>query len=276
MIEKIHKTRCGDIHYFVSDKIKAGEFTLVFLPGLSADHRLFEKQTEYFESRYNILVWDAPGHAASRPFVFDYDLTDKAEWLHEILDKEKIEKPVIVGQSMGGYVGQMFSQLYPEKLSGFISIDSAPLQREYVTAAEIWMLRRTKPLYKMYSWKALLKAGTQGVAETEYGRKLMESIMHVYDNDFEGYLNLISHGYAMLADAMAADLPYEIKCPAMLICGKADKAGSTKRYNRLWTEKTGIAIKWIEGAGHNSNTDKPVLINALIEDFIHSINGDIK
>ena len=30
---------------------------------------------------------------------------------------------------MGGYVGQAYAQTYPEKLKGFVSIDSAPLQR---------------------------------------------------------------------------------------------------------------------------------------------------
>ena len=48
MTENSYKTRCGCIHYFVNiiDKQK---ITLVFLPGLTADHRLFEKQIEYFE-----------------------------------------------------------------------------------------------------------------------------------------------------------------------------------------------------------------------------------
>ena len=44
---------------------------------------------------------------------------------------------------MGGYVGQAYAQLYPDRLAGFISIDSAPLQRNYVTAVEIWLLKRT-------------------------------------------------------------------------------------------------------------------------------------
>ena len=46
MIENSYKTRCGCIHYFVNiiDKQK---ITLVFLPGLTADHRLFEKQIDY-------------------------------------------------------------------------------------------------------------------------------------------------------------------------------------------------------------------------------------
>lgn len=50
MTENSYNTPCGCIHYFVNiiDKQK---ITLVFLPGLTADHRLFEKQTEYFEKK---------------------------------------------------------------------------------------------------------------------------------------------------------------------------------------------------------------------------------
>ena len=137
MIEKTLETRCGSIHYWVNEK-REGDMSLVFLPGLTADHRLFEKQIEHFEEKCHVLVWDAPAHASSAPFDFSFDLKDKAIWLDEIFRKEKIEFPVIIGQSMGGYVGQMYSQLSPNKLKGFIAIDSAPLQRKYVTAMEIW------------------------------------------------------------------------------------------------------------------------------------------
>ena len=99
--------------------------TLIFLPGLTADHRLFDKQVECFEGKYNIIVWDAPAHASSWPFRFDFDLFDKAKWLNGILEKEEIAKPVIVGQSMGGYLGQVYAHLYPNQLAGVISIDSA-------------------------------------------------------------------------------------------------------------------------------------------------------
>ena len=63
----------------IKDKQK---ITLVFLPGLTADHRLFEKQTEYFEKRQNVFVWDAPSHALSRPFTNNYSLSGMAEWLY--------------------------------------------------------------------------------------------------------------------------------------------------------------------------------------------------
>ena len=267
MTEKKHETRCGTIHYWV-DKQNTSPITIIFLPGLTADHRLFEKQIEFFRGKYNILAWDAPAHAASWPFDFSFNLSDKAMWLDEIFVKEQIDYPVIVGQSMGGYVGQMYSQLFPEKLKGFISIDSAPLQRKYVTRLEIWLLKRMDPIYRYYPWKWLVRLGTNGVATSEYGRKLMHDIMMVYDGNQDRYAKISGHGYRMLAEAMEMNLPYEIKCPALLICGEKDRAGSCIRYNKTWHINTRIPIRWIKNAGHNCNTDAPDIVNELIENFV--------
>ena len=113
MQEKTYETPLGSIHYWVSIA-DPGKATLVLLPGLTADHRLFRKQIEYFKGKYNLLVWDAPGHNKSWPFRFDFDLEDKARWLKEILVENEVRMPVLVGQSMGGYLGQAFAQRYPE------------------------------------------------------------------------------------------------------------------------------------------------------------------
>lgn len=267
MIEKTHKTTSGNIHYWINI-IDRNAVTLVFLPGLTADHRLFDKQIAYFENKYNVFVWDAPAHASSWPFNFDFDLMDKAKWINEILEKEEVVRPVIIGQSMGGYVGQAFAELYPEKLKGFVSIDSAPLQREYITGIELWLLKRMEPVYYYYPWKSLLKTGTNGVATSDYGRKLMHDIMMVYDGDKKRYSQISGHGFKILAKAIEMDLPYKISCPALLICGEKDKAGSCIRYNKAWHKKTNIPLEWIQDAGHNSNTDKPEVVNDLIEKLI--------
>ena len=97
MIEKIHHTDRGAIHYWISDRINRQDISLIFLPGLTADHRLFDRQVAYFKSRYNVFVWDAPGHASSWPFELNFSLMDKAGWLEEIFKKEGIDRPVIVG-----------------------------------------------------------------------------------------------------------------------------------------------------------------------------------
>ena len=224
--ESTYQTPCGTIHYW-SSILSLDTTTLVFLPGLTADHRLFDKQVEYFDGKYNIIVWDAPAHASSWPFRFEFDLFDKAKWLK--------------------------------------------LQRNYVTAVEIWLLKRMEPVYAHYPWKLLLKSGTKGVATSNYGRNLMKEMMLVYAGDQHRYAQIAGHGFRILAEAMEKDLPYEIKCPSLLICGTKDRAGSCIRYNRAWHRKTKIPLKWIEGAGHNSNTDKPEMINSLLEEFFSNI-----
>ena len=271
MIEKSHTTPLGTIHYWTNKDAQQASPQLVFLPGLTADHRLFEKQVARFEGKFPVFVWDAPGHAASHPFELTFALKDKAKWLEEILQVEGFDDPVIIGQSMGGYVGQMYAELFPDRLKGFVSIDSAPLQKEYYTAADLWMLKRMEPVYLHYPWKLLVKHGSEGVATYEYGRRLMRKIMLEYDGDQSRYAALAGHGFRILAEAVEEKRPYEIHCPVLLICGTKDRAGYCVRYNREWHKKSGIPIEWIEGAGHNSNTDEPELVNDLIENFIAAL-----
>ena len=140
-----------------------------------------------------------------------------------------------------------------------------------MTAVEIWLLKRMEPVYAHYPWKLLLKSGTKGVATSNYGRNLMKEMMLVYAGDQHRYAQIAGHGFRILAEAMEKNLPYELKCPSLLICGTQDHAGSCIRYNKAWHQKRKIPLKWIEGAGHNSNTDKPELINSLIEEFAAGI-----
>ena len=271
MTEHTYTTPCGTIHYWVNGEAKHKTPQLIFLPGLTADHRLFDKQIAFFEGEYPTLVWDAPGHASSWPFQMTFSLADKAKWLNEILERESFRNPVIIGQSMGGYLGQMFAQLYPEKLKGLFIIDSAPLKKEFYTGLELWLLERMEPVYKHYPWKTLLRQGSEGVAESRYGRKLMYSMMMTYNDDQIRYAKLAGHGYRILAKAVKAEYPYDIKCPVQVVCGEKDHAGSCIRYNKEWHKRIGIPLEWIKDAGHNSNTDQPEIINEMIEKFVKGV-----
>ena len=269
LTEKRFSTPLGEICYW-TNSLDDRRLTLVFLPGLTADHRLFEPQLPFFADQFNVLVWDAPGHGASRPFSLHFTLADKARWLEAILTRENVTRPVLIGQSMGGYVSQMLIELFPDRALGFISIDSAPLQRRYITAAEIWLLKRMYPVYRYYPWKALLKAAAEGCSTTAYGRQLMREITSVYKR--EEYCALSAHGMRILAEAMESDLSFEISCPARLICGERDMAGSAKSYNRRWAKQSGIPVHWIQGAGHNANTDCPQIVNEIILELLKEID----
>ena len=108
MIEKSISSERGRTYYWTEKR--ESPFTLVFLPGLTANHHLFDRQTEVFSQQYSILVWDAPAHGKSRPYK-DFSYHNAAEELKSIFDREGVKRAVLVGQSAGG--GNFYNRHLP-------------------------------------------------------------------------------------------------------------------------------------------------------------------
>jgi len=265
---RTYKISYGEIVYWVE---RAGDDRpwLVFLPGLTADHRLFARQMAAFAGKYNCLTWDAPAHGHSRPFMLAFDMDDLAHWLHEILVREAAEHPVLVGQSLGGYIAQVYMALYPGEVRGFVSIDSCSLRRSYYSGWELAMLKRTGWMYHCIPWKLLAEWGIAGTAKSIYGRSVMRDMLADYEK--RPYCALADHGFRIFAQAVEAGRDYTLRCPTLLICGTKDQAGSAKRYNRRWVEAEGHPIVWLTGAGHNANTDLPETVNLHMERFVEQL-----
>lgn len=270
LTEKILDTTYGAIHYWIScvDERKPW---LIFLPGLTADHHLFDKQLEGLSNKYNCLTWDAPAHGLSRPFELKFTMEDIVRYLHDIFTTENIVKPILIGQSLGGYISQVYINIFPNSVAGFISIDSCSLKRKYYTGWELALLKRTKWMYLSIPWKLLIRWGANGTAVSVYGRQLMKQTMESFEK--VEYCELADYGYRILAEAVEADRSYELDCPVLLLCGKKDAAGSAKSYNRRWTKQDGHPLIWLENAGHNSNTDVPEKVNQIIDDFATGLNN---
>lgn len=280
VVGKSFGTQDGGIRYWV-DRLEATAPWLVFLPGLTADHTLFDPQMSYFSGKANLLVWDAPGHGESRPYQPRFSIDDCARALMDILsgegaivrdaDEAGITAPILVGQSFGGYVAQAFMDLFPSSASGFVSIDSAPLQKRYYKRWEISSLRHTLGPLMCIPWKMLMRWSSEQNAFTLEGKRNMREMMLPYSK--RAYCKLAAHGFDEIADAIVQDRAYGIDCQALLLCGEHDKAGFVRRYNRDWAGFTGIPILWVPDAGHNSNVDNPGFVNGEIERFLERIAG---
>lgn len=291
METKKHPTRSGDIVYHVSRDAGDTAPWIVFLPGLTADHRLFAPQLASLSDEFNLIAWDAPHHGASRPFSGTFQLDDAAKWLKEIIEKETANalgqptreatpnaapiaaagKPrvILAGQSLGAYIAQVYLELFPDQIRGFISIDSAPLKRAYYKIWELAALKRTYWMYRVIPSRPLAAWGARGCAETEAGREYMRSIIQSYGK--LEYCALADEGFRALAAAVEAERAYDIACPALIMCGEKDKAGSTKRYSRQWAERESLPIIWIPRAGHNSTLDAPEFVTEAIRNFMRTI-----
>lgn len=240
------------------------------LPGLTADHHLFDGQVEHFRGKANLLVWDAPGHGVSRPWAGDLALDNQARLLRQILESEGIERPVLIGQSMGGYVSQAFLQLFPDDALGFVSIDSAPLKKQYYAGWETASLKHMLSMYKCIPWNMLVKWTATGCSETPEGKQYMLDLANNYGR--KTFQELSSEGYKQLALAIESDKLYDIPCPLLVLCGEKDAAGFTKKYNEDWQRRESVNLVWVPEAGHNSNMDAPDFVNAQIDSFLATLD----
>ena len=87
MEKHIYATESGTVSYWTAGPRNPGACTLVFLPGLTADHTLFDAQVAHFSHTHLCIAWDAPAHGESRPYPLDFSLDDYALILHGIWRK---------------------------------------------------------------------------------------------------------------------------------------------------------------------------------------------
>lgn len=263
--EKALSTECGNIYYWVSDNCSEDKITLFFLHGLTASHKLFSKQIEYFDGHFNLLVWDTPAHGKSRPYK-DFSYEKAAIAAKQILDENGISEAVFIGQSLGGFITQSVIKRYPEVVSAFVSIDSTPFGEKYYSSSDKWWLRQIEWMSKMYPDSYLRKAIAKQCTTNKRAYMNMMDMLSIYDK--KELCHLMGIGFAGFLEDNS---DIEIKCPVMLIVGEKDITGKVKKYNKEWSESLGVPVIWIENAAHNSNDDNPEAVNKLIDEFLNSV-----
>ncbi len=263
MKEQLLQTDKGKVFYWKSDNWTDGRETLFFLHGLTADHSMFDGQIPAFEKEYNLLTWDTPAHGKSRPFEA-FDFGDTSEYIKTILDQNTVDKVILIGQSLGGFLSQSFIKRYSERVKGFVSIDSTPYGFAYYSKSDIWILKQVEWMAHLYPFRWMKKAMAKQVSTT---RKAYDNMMQMLSPYGKNELcHLMGLGYAgFLEDNCDLRIP----CPVLLIQGERDKTGKVAQYNQACTKQTGYPLIIISGAAHNANVDKPQEVNACIREFLN-------
>lgn len=260
--EKTINTKSGRVFYWVTEPWHPERSVLVFLHGLTADHTMFAPQISHFAPKYNLLLWDAPAHGKSRPYP-DFSFEASVEVLRQMLEENGVASAVLIGQSMGGHFAQSFLDRYPERVQGFVGIDTTPYGTRYYSKSDLWWLRQVEWMAHLCPINMLKKAMASQVSRTEAGRFLMLEMLRPYGKD--ELCHLMGTGYAGFLED---NREVTIRCPSLLILGEHDKTGKVKQYNRMWHEQTGIPLVRIPNAAHNANVDNPKAVNGAIADFL--------
>lgn len=263
MTEKYISSERGKTYYWIG-KTKS-PFTLVFLHGLTANHHLFDRQTEFFSKKYSVIVWDAPAHGKSRPYK-DFSYPNAAEELKSILDIEEIDHIVLIGQSAGGFVAQSFYKKYPDIVDGIITIGTCPYGPSYYSKSDIFWLRQTKWMFDPFPDKLLRKTMAMMCGYTKRARKNMLSMLKIYPKD--ELCRLMYIGFAGFIPEIGE---MNIRCPMWLTVGEYDKTGKVMSYNNKCHKNEGFPLYIIKNASHNANDDQPEKFNRLLESFLRKL-----
>ena len=92
---------------------------LVLLHGFMESQAIWNPFFEAFGEERCVIAIDLPGHGQTEQFAETHTMPLMAECVKTVLDAENIEKAMIIGHSMGGYVTLEFAHLFPECTTQF-------------------------------------------------------------------------------------------------------------------------------------------------------------
>lgn len=259
LYEKSVSSQRGTTYYWTNEIESV--VSLVFLPGLTADHRLFESQLSVFKNAFKVLVWDCPGHGKSRPYE-GFSYANVCDELDSILENERVDKAVFIGQSLGGMIAQYYIDQHAFRAVGFISIDSVPFG-DYYSKSDMFWLSQLEWMCKMFPDKLLRSSMAKICGATETAQNRMLTMLSSYTKNELCHLLYIGEA-AFIPENKKLDIP----CRTILLLGDKDKVGKVAAYNREWSRRTGFPLILIQGAAHNANDDQPDIVNGIVLDFI--------
>jgi pimeloyl-ACP methyl ester carboxylesterase len=102
-----------------------GAPTAVCVHGLTANHRCWGTYAKLLvQSGVNVIGYDLRGRGLSSKPQKGYGIFGHLKDLSAFLTEINLEKPIIIGHSLGAMIGMAFAAEYPERLSHLIMIDA--------------------------------------------------------------------------------------------------------------------------------------------------------
>ena len=134
------------IHYkFINNK---SQTTIIFLHGLMSN--IQSKKAKYLKNfsnknKVNLLLFEYSGHGRSSGQFIDFSIKNWVEDSRLIIKRLiKKNKIVLVGSSMGAWIGIMLIKYFYKKIKGFVGIAAAPDFTDELIWKELSIVEKNK------------------------------------------------------------------------------------------------------------------------------------
>lgn len=243
---------------------------LLFIHGFPHDGSLWEPQINDLSDVAIPIAPDLNGFGRNAGALsHTITMEEHARDLKMLLDERGIDRVVLCGLSMGGYIAMAFLDLFPDRVKGLIlcntraNADDTDGKKGREELAEEVMRKGT----------AVIARGMLPKMLSEHTRKerpeaalKIEAMMERQPP--EG-IAASSRGMAQRPDRTA--WLKNVNVPTLIITGSADRVMELSTSTTMHEAIEGSRLVVIEEAGHLSNVDAPAEFNAAVREFLQRI-----
>lgn len=257
MIAVLEREGCGLVH-----EVRGDGPALVFTHGAGADRGMFDDQARFFVERgFRVITWDQRMQGQSRPSREPLTPALAVEDLLALIEHLSLDRPTLIGQSLGGNVSQAVVRRRPDLARALVVLGSA-----WNTAPLSWidraLLRIAAPTLGLVPEGRLPRMMAGASATTPRGRAYAEgAFARISRSDFVQV-------WRTTVQLLEPAPDYRTPVPLCLIRGALDRTGNIATAMPRWAAAEGVAEHVIPGAGHLCNVDDPDAVNAVIHAFL--------
>ena len=244
---------------------------IVFIHGALSDHTAAYQQLEAFSDAYTAIAYDIRGHGKStNPYNASYSIDLLAEDLHEFVDAQGFDRPVLCGVSMGGMIAQVYASRYPDRLSGLVLADT--FTPAFVSRRD--RIERTVLMSALIGLIRLIGYDRAKGFMMWFGRKLEGDNTTSLRVEAFPDMETVAAVNALQAVASFHKIDIEfttITVPTLILYGEHEASAISRHVPTLAAAIPNATVQEVPNAGHASPWDNPEFFNGAIQDFLAQI-----
>jgi pimeloyl-ACP methyl ester carboxylesterase len=118
----------GPLSYWVGGAKDSHGPPLVLIHGLGNDAGVWAQSVPALLAGHRLIVIDLPGHGGSAPRRGSLSIPDELAGLEALLAAQvRGKRPILIGNSLGGWVALLYAERHPERVSRLILVDTGGL-----------------------------------------------------------------------------------------------------------------------------------------------------
>jgi 3-oxoadipate enol-lactonase len=264
------------------DDVGEGELPIIFLHGYPFDKSMWREQLDFLKTSHRVIACDIRGFGKSTDEESRLSIDLFGEDLIAFMDKLDIDKAIICGLSMGGFIALNVMKRFSDRFEALILCDTQCIP--------------DSPEVKEKRFKTIDEISENGPQDFNEGFiksvfheesirtkvELVEELRHVV---FANSPHIITMGLIVLAQrSETCSILKEISIPTLIICGREDVVTPLAQSEYMNASIQGSVLQVIEKAGHVSNLEQPdefnkhllFFLTPLIGSNFEKINGELR